>query len=61
MSDSPKSLIELASDIGFEEIDKEIAVWIEMGEFDEQVRERAKELGWVSPDTPYSELDNPLF
>ena len=37
-----KSLFDLANDIGFDQIDREVAVWIEMGEFDEEVRERAQ-------------------
>lgn len=65
MSDRSKetmeSLIDLAEYIGFDAIDKEIDVWIEVGEFDEAVKARAKELGWIPPDTPYSELDRPLF
>lgn len=61
MSNDVNSLFELASRIGFEAVDKEISAWIDMGEFDEAVKERATELGWVSPDTPYSELDRPIF
>lgn len=38
------SLIDLANDIGFAQIDREVAVWIEMGEFDEQVLMRAQQL-----------------
>lgn len=56
-----KSLLDLVDKVGFDAVDAEIAAWIEMGEFDEQVRERARELGWIPPDTPYSDLDKPLF
>lgn len=56
-----QSLIGLCCEIGFDQVDAEVETWIEMGEFDEQVKERARKLGWIPPDTPYSELDRPLF
>lgn len=57
MSDS---LFDLANRIGFDAIDREISVWIEMGEFDTAVAQRAAKLGWISPKTLISELDEPL-
>lgn len=55
------NLFDLAEKVGFNALDDEIGAWIAMGEFDEYVKERATELGWVAPDTPYSELDRPIF
>lgn len=55
------NLFDLVNQNGFDSVDDEIGTWILMGEFDEYVKERAKMLGWIAPDTPYSELDNPLF
>lgn len=55
------TLFDLVDKVGFDRVDDEIGTWILMGEFDEYVRERARELNWVPPDTPYSELDKPLF
>lgn len=45
-----KNLIDLANHIGFAAIDAEIETWIEMGEFDEQVRERASQINFTPPD-----------
>jgi hypothetical protein len=55
------NLFELCEHIGFAAVDAEIEPWIEMGEFDEAVKKRAEALGWIAPDTPYSELDRPLW
>jgi hypothetical protein len=60
--DATKSLIGLCSDIGFEAVDAEIEAWIAMGEFDEQVAQRAEELGWYKPGTRWADIETePLF
>lgn len=60
--DTVRSLIELCANIGFDQVDAEVATWIEMGEFDEQVAERAEKLGWYKPGTRWSEIETePLF
>lgn len=47
-----RNLFELTNDIGFEQIDAEIELWIEVGEFDEAVKERAAVLGYVHRHEP---------
>lgn len=42
-----KNLFEVAEDVGFEQLDTEIEAWIEMGEFDDSVKTRAVEIGFV--------------
>lgn len=56
-----RSLFDLAQSIGFDSIDQEIATWIEIGEFDAAVKERAEKLGWVPPHAKLYEQDEGLF
>lgn len=56
-----KSLLDLVDELGFDVIDSEIDAWIAMGEFDEAVVKRVTDLGWIPPDSKYSDLDQPLF
>lgn len=55
----PESLAELCADIGFDAVDQEVAVWIEMGEYDEDVIERARAIGWLPPDAKLGDIKCP--
>ena len=56
------SLLDLCERLGFAAVDEEVARWIEIGEFDEQVAERAEKLGWYKPGTRWADIETePLF
>lgn len=49
-----ESFFDLANHVGFDVIDREVAVWIEQGVFDDDVTERAESLGITMDERAHS-------